>query len=86
LGISLSTFISLPHPFLAYLINSSDGQHKELQRQCREQQCWEQQRCQPSTNPRESFDDASSNASNHVADHGQHVEGSTLSTATTTEG
>jgi hypothetical protein len=33
-----------------------------------------------------SFDDARSNASNHAADHGQHVECSTPSAATAAEG
>jgi hypothetical protein len=81
LGITLSTIISLPALFLAYLIDSSDDQHKELQRQCREQQ-----RCQPTTNPRACFDGATSNALNHAADHGQHAECSTPSATTTTEG
>jgi hypothetical protein len=80
MGISLSTVIPdhFPQtPFLAYLINSSDRQHKEPQHQR-----WEQQCCQPTTDPRESFDDASSNASDYAAKHGQHAECSTPSPAT----
>jgi hypothetical protein len=69
-----------PSPYLAYLNNSSDGQHKEPQHQHREQQCWEQQRCQPTTDPRVSFDDASSNASNH-GQHGEYLASSTAPTA-----
>jgi hypothetical protein len=84
LEISLSTVIPdliSPPPFLAYLIDSSDGQHKEPQQQCREQQ-----RCQPATNPGAGFDDVSSNASRHAADSGQHAECSTPSVTTTAEG
>jgi hypothetical protein len=81
LGISLSTVISFPHPFLAYLIYSSDGQNKEPQRQHHKQQ-----RCQPATDPGASFDDASLDASDYVTDHGQYAECSTPSTATAAEG
>jgi hypothetical protein len=65
---------------------SSDGQHKEPQRQCQEQRCLEQQCGQPAIDPGASFDDASSNASNHAVNHDQHAECSTPSATTTAEG
>jgi hypothetical protein len=67
---SVISIYSLPHPFLAYLIYPPDGKHKEPQLQHREQQ-----HNQPATTTDlgASFGDASSYATNHATDHGQHA-------------
>jgi hypothetical protein len=77
---------------ILYLINAytSDAQHKELQQQQWGQQQREQPECQstatPSAYTSASAGYASTNASDYVADHGQHAGCSTSSAATAAEG